>query len=153
MLISCTVRKCSQPDFPVDGYRDIVCVLQSPTGAAEGSRKILTGSTSNKKEFLFWTFLCLEVHKYSEGVELMMEFRFWLNISFDSTVLEKNVLKASLKPNHFWFKGEINISVSFLLKTSCDMAVIKTVYTYRYMKILFYNCMLRERCSDSLTMI
>lgn len=63
-------------------------------------------------------FLCFEVHKYSEGAELMMEFRFWLNISFDRTVLEKNVLKASLKSNHFRLKGEINILVSFLLKTS-----------------------------------
>lgn len=31
--------------------------------------------------------LCFEVHEYSEDVELMMEFRFWFNISFDGTVL------------------------------------------------------------------
>lgn len=129
-----------------------VCAAE-PHRSCRGFSQNFNRQHFQQKGVFVLTFLCLEVHKYSEGAELMMEFRFWLNISFDSTVLEKNVLKASLKPNHFWFKGEINISVSVLLKTSYDMTVIKTVYTYRYTKILFYNYMLRERCSDSLTMI
>lgn len=66
----------------------ILCVLlQRAPKELHGALNILTDSTSNKKEFLFWTLLCFEVHEYSEDVELMMEFGLWFNISFDSTVL------------------------------------------------------------------